>query len=1542
MKIIRRFYIIVRLAVILISLIFSMGQARAEGTWQMGLFEGTSHLQYLYETNAGYNQFNVDILNVGEVINVLSCGVSATDSIRVTIQDPFGSQVYDSTAAGTICGSDLNTTFDPATTGTHQYVTTSTGTYVVSFGNDNGTFLSRYDVTVTNNINDIVDPRLEGGRVWSLYWYFNANGYSTDKATDANLYVVADGGFVGTYFVWRLDLNNFAGYVYSLKANDLGVTSPNAAGDIVAGLSVPVTNNSIQEKYPIYLGYPAKSFPSPIGGLNVSGLGFVDSDGEDSGISPGSTSSIQDSGTFQFSTDLTTTGVYEIVIDTNSPTGSGPDGIYGQGDIFLRGNAFAGLNSVVWGGEDNNGNIIPDGAYTASLSVRAGEFHFTAYDVETSGGNGDEGIKIYRAQSSGGDLPTTIFWDDETVMGSTSANAFNQEGIFDGNHSWGSFSSGGIGNNSYIDTYAFGMVQEPNPIGVAITENDIPLPTIAKHFTPSSITTGGSSTLRLEINYNGILGLSGVSFSDTMPVGMTLIVDASSISVSGAGCSNFVFSAATVAGGSVLEVIDGNIAANSTCVIEAQVTSSLPGELVNTASGISSNELADGVVSNGATLSVIPSAGGPAYVCNGDFYELDTSGSSTHLYSIVRSTDPYSRQEYSSAAYSPTTGYTYTGLAYNNTDNYLYAVVNQSDGLNGNPWVGSILRIDSEGEIVNMGVPVGGPNTMDMPVVSDRYVGGTIGENGRYIVVTDLTATSSIGASIPVVERGLVLDIDLTSSPPEVLFNRRHGRDVGDIVAHTDGNYYSYNSVEGLISIEPANGFVSIIGGDITDGVNGLMADAWGTIYARTDAGNLHSVDVTTGNGTLISALASSAAADAASCAFGVGLTKTVANAEVAPGSAVVYTLSVTNASDSVATFDLTDALGDARTIVADSLVNPIGGTANNYAATSDLVITGATLSANSAADIQFEVYYPPSYPMGSSGNQASVTVAGQGIVPSDFPGSAISPDETPIEVLPNTSVGVSKQAVVNGTDITYEIKLENLGNTVADNLVLIDDLYAVFGAGNYSLTLAPTLVVDPGTLTLISGFSGSTGNNTLLGASDGNSLEIGATAVIRFALRVTSITDVGGGNGVFSNQVELFTEDLDGNPISDLSVDGDDPDPDGNGVPVEQSPTVVNVLQVILVEGFVFKDNGLNAASNGGASHDGQQSTDENPAVGVTVEARDGTTVIASTVTASDGSYNLTIPASYGNLPIQVATIGQGSYQSVSEFFQQDPGNTGSVTDGSVPITPQLTFVGAYRIDFGLIENPVWEADLIDENAPAASVSFLHRYHPRSSGQLSFNVQNQTAIPPNSAWQVILYRDDNCNGAVDGGESMLPASFGVDVDTTPLVCVISKVFIPGDASGGDTYTYDIDAVLTYSDPAGTSHGLVDSRTVTDLTRVIASGEGLLELSKTVQNLTSGGTASTNNNGLPGNILRYSIDFANTGNGPITEVRLSDSTPAYTQLSAPVACPVSLPPGISSCQVLVPGPADNTSGYSGSVQWELSGALVAGAAGVVTYTVSIE
>jgi len=88
--------------------------------------------------------------------------------------------------------------------------------------------------------------------------------------------------------------------------------------------------------------------------------------------------------------------------------------------------------------------------------------------------------------------------------------------------------------------------------------------------------------------------------------------------------------------------------------------------------------------------------------------------------------------------------------------------------------------------------------------------------------------------------------------------------------------------------------------------------------------------------------------------------------------------------------------------------------------------------------------------------------------------------------------------------------------------------------------------------------------------------------------------------------------------------------------------------------------------------------------------------------------------------------------------------------------------------------------------------------------------------------------------------------------------------------------------------------------------------------------------------------LRYTIDFENSGTGPVTEVLIVDTTPAFTQLEQAVECPASLPAGVISCDVIEPSVVDNVSGYEGTVQWQFNGSLPSGAGGSVQYDIRIQ
>ena len=1513
-----------------VLLLLSLNDVRAEGSWQMGLFEGLSFRQPLFETNANANRsvLRVDVLNPGEVINVLACGITNAGTVRVRMYDPAGALVYNSLGPANVdCNDDFTSTFDPAQVNAHQYVTNTTGVYEVHLANFNGTYLSRFDVTVTNDVNDIIDPQENGGRLWSDYWYFWAGSFAESASTDADLYVVADGGFTGTYFVWKLDLNNFAGFGYGLKANNLGVVSPNAAGDVVAGMSVPSSGNAINEQFPIYLSYPARDYPEPTQSFNVSDLLFLDDEDGDSAISSGGT------GAFYFSTDYTSTAVYEIIIDTGRPGGGAPDGVYGQGDVFLRGTAFPGDNVIAWNGEDNNGVNVPLGAYSAELSVRSGEFHFTADDVETSGGPGSRGLKMFRANRNGIDTPTTLFWDDHTVLNSTAANAFNQIGEYDGDHNWGAFNSGGIGNVALIDTYTYGISVSPNPAPVSIVPDDRPLATLVKSFSPSTIQQGGSSSMQFEIKNNGNTTMTGINVSDSMPFGMTLLTDPASITVTGAGCSNFTYSNDTVTGGDQLNIIDGIITGGSTCLVTADVTAALPGNLVNATSAVLSNELPFGVGSNNASLTVEPASSGTPFACDANLYESETIGGVTRLFEVTTGSVPYSRSEFSGVSYSPSSDYSFSGLAWHPQDNYLYAIVTESNNGFGVPVSGSVVRIDRDGKVVNLGVPQTGPNSLSMPVVSDRFTGGTFSADGNYVVVTDNSTTAFSGANIPSGERGLILEIDVSVSPPQVLFNRVHGRDAGDIVAHPNGNLYSHTGSEGLITIDSRTGAVNTVGGNVSTPVSSLMADNWGQVYAHTEStGELLAIDVANGNGTLVSPLAGGATTDGASCAYGVSVRKSVAVTEVEAGDSVTYTLSLVNAATSSTTIDISDDLLDTRTFVAGSLSNPLGGTVNNYAGTGQLLISGANIAPGATETLQFDVLYPAGFAAGVSDNQAFVRYNGLQ-AQSDNPATPQIGDATPVTVEAGSGIGVSKRAVVSGNEVSYWFTIENTGGGELQNLSLVDDLDSVFGVGNYRVTVPPVLVADPGTVVLTNTFTGNGASTAIVDAAGGSTLRQGDRAVVRLTVEVDNLIDMGLGFAVYSNQVTVEADTHGGLSVSDISVDGDSVDPDGNGTPDEQSATIVNLTGVLSVSGKVFEDNG-----SGAIAHDGLAGGGEASLSGVVVELRNSAgDLIESVSTNTDGSYSISIPQVLAGESLQLVALSSQGFQSVSEAFALN--SAASVIDGTVTFVADLN-TASTTIDFGQIRTPQWLGDNVAENNPDTVVWHPHRFRSHSSGDLEFSYTNLVSEPDNSAFSAVLYRDNNCNGVLDTGESVMPPSLSVDAASE--VCVINKVYIPGNAANDDTFSTTITASLVYTDPSGTGHGLTSSLEVTDVTRAIASGEGVLVLDKTVQNLTTSGAVATRNTAAPDDVLRYQIDFRNSGTGPVTEVLIADSTPAYSVLEQAVQCPQVLPDGIVNCEVAMPAPANNGAGYHGPVQWRFFGPLTAGAEGDVSFQIRIE
>ncbi|MBK6996775.1 MAG: hypothetical protein IPH31_18295 [Lewinellaceae bacterium] len=170
------------------------------------------------------------------------------------------------------------------------------------------------------------------------------------------------------------------------------------------------------------------------------------------------------------------------------------------------------------------------------------------------------------------------------------------------------------------------------------------------------------------------------------------------------------------------------------------------------------------------------------------------------------------------------------------------------------------------------------------------------------------------------------------------------------------------------------------------------------------------------------------------------------------------------------------------------------------------------------------------------------------------------NPDEesgTPVSIDPNPVIGLAKrtvQTVLNAdgsANVTFEFNLENFGNVNLNNLTLIDDLAATFPATCAVTVMSLTsddFIVDPA-------FNG-TGNNNMLAA--GNDLPVGDKGAV---LLTVNVAGCGIGQTDFVNTATTMGTAPDGTVVTDVSVDGADPDGvDGDNNPDEESGTPVSI----------------------------------------------------------------------------------------------------------------------------------------------------------------------------------------------------------------------------------------------------------------------------------------------------------------------------------------------------------------------------------------------
>jgi uncharacterized repeat protein (TIGR01451 family) len=167
-------------------------------------------------------------------------------------------------------------------------------------------------------------------------------------------------------------------------------------------------------------------------------------------------------------------------------------------------------------------------------------------------------------------------------------------------------------------------------------------PTINKAFGNASILVGATTSLTFSIsNPNSGLGLTGISFTDTLPAGLS--VPTASTTTCGGGTLT-----TTLGAPSTISFSGGTLAASANCSFSVTVTGTAAGVLSNTTSAISSTESGTGATSNTAMITVI---GAPTISKAFSAATICTGGVATLTFTIT----------------NPNTTTAFTGIAFNDT-----------------------------------------------------------------------------------------------------------------------------------------------------------------------------------------------------------------------------------------------------------------------------------------------------------------------------------------------------------------------------------------------------------------------------------------------------------------------------------------------------------------------------------------------------------------------------------------------------------------------------------------------------------------------------------------------------------------------------------------------------------------------------------------------------------------------------------------------------------------------------------------------------------